>query len=106
MTFPHTLTGRLRSSFVVKILKDGEVVADTAYDITESPAYCYTLTFENDGTDYSTWTCVVSDPLLTGVYFVETWEVRKKTVELNVKQIRSRQDSEGGFFKSSYDKEV
>lgn len=85
------------------MFKDGELIRDIPYDVKEVTAFYYTLSFNNDGTDYSTWTIILNDPLDPDIFYLETWEVRKKTTELNVKQIRSRQDSEGGFFKSSYD---
>lgn len=101
MTFPHTTAGLGRTDFEISIYKNGEVIADIGYEVLEGPDTYYTLSFDNDGTDYSTWTCIVHDPDEADLYYVESWRVRKKTVETNVKQIRSRQDSEGGFFKSS-----
>lgn len=106
MTFPHKTAGILRSGWEVKIYKNGVLFNTIAYDIQEVYTKQYTLNFNNDGTDYSIWTAVVHDPLQADLYFVETWEVRKPTLETNVKQLRSRQDSEGGFLQSSYNQEV
>ena len=97
MTFPHSLTGRVRSNFVFTLLKNGEQVIDIEVEVKESPAAIYTATFTNDGDDHAIWTLVVQDESIDDIYYVETWEVRKLIVEENVKQIRTRLDSDGGF---------
>ena len=88
------------------LYKNGERTIDVAVEVVENPDGFYTFSFDNDGTDEATWTLIVYQTSSGTLKFGESWKVRKRTVELNVKQIRSRQDSEGGFFKSSYDKEV
>lgn len=101
MTFPLETSGYTRADFTVKIFKNGELYDVIAYEITEPSPNIYTLSFANDGTERSIWTAIVYDPDDDDRFIVETWEVRKNIIEKNVQQIRSRQDSEGGFFKSS-----
>lgn len=105
MTFPHTKTGKLRDDFTVHIIQDGVKRTDVAYEIVENAPYVYTISFENDGTDYSVLTVVAQEESVTTLWYVETWEIRKKTAETNIKQVRSRMDSEGGLFNSSLGKE-
>jgi hypothetical protein len=97
MTFPHSLTGRVRSNFTFSLLKNGEQVMDIEIEIRESPSSIYTASFVNDGDDHALWTLVIQDIAVDDVFYVETWEVRKLVVEDNVKQIRTRLDSDGGF---------
>lgn len=106
MVFPHTRSGVTRASWTMQLFKDGVLTQDIPIDIKEESNFVYVASFDNDGSDYTSWTLVLNDPAVTDRYYVETWEVRKKTVETTVKQLRSRQDSEGGFFKSSYDREA
>ena len=106
MTFPYSVSGLTRGSWTVNLYKNGERTIDVAVEVVENPDGFYTFSFDNDGTDEATWTLIVYQTSSGTLKFGESWKVRKRTVELNVKQIRSRQDSEGGFFKSSYDKEV
>lgn len=101
MTFPHELTGRTRENLTVRIFKNGVYLQDIPWDLIEHPDYCYTVSFKNDGTDKSTWTCIVSDSAVTETFYVETWEVRSKSVEANIKQVRTRMDSTGGVFGKS-----
>lgn len=101
MTFPHSVTGVIRGGFTIKLFKNGALLQDQPVEIKEVSTKIYTASFSNDGTDFSLWTLVISDPNVANIYYVETWSVRRKTVDLNVKQIRSRQDSDGGFFKKS-----
>ena len=105
MTFSHPTVGLTRGDFNVTIIKNNELRTDIAYDIVALSAGLYQLTFENDGDDYTTWTCYVQDPAMPTRLAWETWEVRKKTVEQNIKQVRSRMDSSGGVFNSSLGKE-
>lgn len=104
MVFPHTVAGLTRDDFNFTLVKDGEVRQDIHVELREISPNVYVASFVNDGTDYSSWTLIAQDPDVTAYIYIETWEVRKKIVEQNVKQIRSRQDSDGGFFKSSYEK--
>lgn len=101
MTFPLSTSGFTKGDFTVKITKNGEAFDQIAYEITEPFTNIYTLSFANDGTERSIWTAIVYDPDDSDRGYIETWEVRKNIIEKNVQQIRSRQDSEGGFFKSS-----
>lgn len=101
MVFPHQLTGRTRSDLSVRIFKNGIYLQDIAYEVLENPDYCYIITFKNDGTDKSLWTCIVSDPSVSDTFYVESWEVTSNNIEANIQQIRSRGDSNGGVFGKS-----
>lgn len=101
MTFPHEETGLTSSSFNIRIIKNGEHLKDIGYSIRETYPYIYTVQFVNDGTDFSTWTCIASTLNYPDIYYIETWYVRELTLEKNVRQIRSMADFDGGFFKGS-----
>lgn len=106
MQFPYTVRELTREDFEMTLLVNGEERKDIPIDVKELPKTNYSIyvfSFVNTGLDFSNWTLIVSNPDDLQKYWVETWEVRKQTTETNVKQIRNRQDSEGGFFKSSYD---
>lgn len=100
MTLPVGIPGLVLSNFTFRVLKNDAVEESIAVEVAEISSGLYIATFKNDGTDYSTWTVVAQADARTNVFYVETWEVRKKTIEQNIKQIRARQDSDGGFFKS------
>lgn len=99
MTFPHTIAGHIRDDFEISLFKDGQRITSIPIEVQEVADAVYTFSFNNDGTDFSTWTLIVKDPMEPTLYYIESWEVRKKTVELNIKQVRSRQDSKGAFSK-------
>lgn len=106
MVFPYSLSGVTLAQWTKVLIKNGERVLDIPIECREYPNGIYTFSFTNDGTDESQWSLVVYETAgTTNLKFGQTWTVRKRTAELNVKQIRSRQDSDGGFFKSSYDKD-
>ena len=82
------------------LYKNGELVLDIPIEVFESPATSgiYTFSFANDGTHESTWTLIINDSGASDYWYHETWEVRKKITENTVKQLRSRQEGDGGFF--------
>lgn len=92
MTFPHNATGRVREDFNVSIFKNGELFRGIPFELREETPFIYTISFNNDNTDFSTWTIVANDSNEPDIFYVETWEVRRLVQEQNVKQIRSRQD--------------
>lgn len=99
MTIPHITAGLTRDQFTIELYKNGDLFKSAPIEVKEEADKRYVLSFKNDGTDYSNWTAVVFETAVPLLIYTETWEVKKKTVLQNVKQIRSRQDSEGGFFK-------
>jgi hypothetical protein len=101
MTVPHSSAGVGYASWTKNLFKNGEVVLNTAIDMRESPSGTYTFAFVNDKEDEAQWTLQVWETANTTIKYSETWRVKKKLIEQGVKQIRSRMDSEGGFFQSS-----
>jgi hypothetical protein len=101
MVFPHGTTGLVRDDFTITVLKDNEVRQDVAVEVEESAEGVYVMSFVNDDTDKTTWTLIAYATAAPNTKYIESWQVRKKTIDQNVRQIRSRQDSDGGFFKSS-----
>lgn len=101
MTFPHTRSGSVRQDFTCVLLKNGALIQSIPINVQEVSPFKYTISFDNDGTDYSDWTLMASDNNITGRTYIETWQVRKLTPEKNISQIRSMQESSGGFFQSS-----
>jgi len=99
MVFPCGTTGLVRDDFNITVLKDDEVRADVAVEVEEVASGIYSASFVNDDTDKTTWTLIMSVIAAPNTKYIESWQVRKKTIDQNVKQIRSRQDSDGGFFK-------
>lgn len=101
---PHTTSGLASSAWTIYLFKDGDRVTDTPVDVRENPTGIYTFSFSVDSTDESQWTLVVYQTSAPSTKYTEQWRVKKKIVETNVKQIRSRMDSDGGYFQASEDK--
>lgn len=100
MTFPYTTAGVGFSSWITTLSKNGEVVQDTPLDFREYPSAVYTFSFVNDGDVDAVWTLIIHKSGDTDNYFGESWRTTSKVIEQTVKQIRSRFDSDGGFFQS------
>lgn len=101
MAVPHRTSGVTRSQWTVLLYKDGELITDTPVDVIENPANNYTFFFQNDGSHESVWNLSVYQTSSPNLKYTESWIVKKRIVEQNVKYLRSRFDSEGGFFKGS-----
>lgn len=106
MTFPYTTAAVAYGLWVKTLFKNGEVIQDIPIDFHEYPAGIYTFSFENDGDRDALWTLVLHATGDTNNWFAETWSTTSKIIEQTVKQIRSRFDSDGGFFQSSVNQEV
>lgn len=103
MSFFHNATGKTFTSWTFTLLKNGVRVEDIEINIEEVKTKYYVVSFKNDGTHNSVWQIFATEPSIDKVY-TESWRVRNKTLEQNVQQIRSRLDSDGGFFNSQTDK--
>ena len=101
MTFPAERSGILLDQWNKKLYKNNELITDIAINVTEVQPYQYIFQFDNDGTHDSTWTLILEDSQNLDVFYIETWRVEKRIIEQNVKYLRSRLDSEGGYFNSS-----
>lgn len=97
MSFYHSASGVTRGSWTLVLLKNGEENRDVEINIMERPNNYYTVSFKNDGTNNSIWQVFAKEPSVEKVY-TESWRVKDKTLENNVQQIRSRMDSDGGYF--------
>lgn len=97
MTFPHTSSGLVRGDFTFILSKNGEVVKSVAVELREIADSVYVASFENDGDDYANWNLIAFETASPTRKYIESWQVRKKTMEQMIKQIRARQDSDGGF---------
>jgi hypothetical protein len=106
MIFPYSVSGLTLGYWTTVLLKNGERLTDVAIECRENPTGVYTFSFDNDGDDEAQWSLVVYETSgTTGLKFGQSWTVRKRIVEQNVKQIRSRMDSDGGYFQSSINQE-
>ncbi len=101
MTIPHTTAGLLYADWTVYLYKNGQQVLDVPYDIRETPSGVYTFSFKVDSEDESQWSLLAYETADTTQKYLEQWRVRRKVAEQNIKQVRSRMDSDGGFFNSS-----
>ncbi len=101
MTFTHSVTGMVRDDFTITLIKNGEINQATPIEVRELAEGIYHASFVNDQEDHAIWTLVIEDPDTESAVYFETWRVRKLIAEQNVMQIRSRMDSDGGFFKTS-----
>lgn len=100
MVFSYPTPDLPRSQWEVDVRKDGEIMKEIAVDVGYRDKQ-YVFTFDNDGTDKSTWQITVTPLENTSVHYVETWFVRKNFIEQSVSELRSRMDSEAGFFNTS-----
>lgn len=104
MTFPYTSSGVSFPNWVTVLQKNGETITDIPIDFRELPLTVYTFSFVNDGEADANWTLTVHKSGDTNNYYVESWRVTSKIVEQTVKYLRTKQDSEGGFFQTPTDK--
>jgi hypothetical protein len=100
MVFSYPTADLPRSQWTIVVHKDGEEMPEIAVDVGYREGK-YVFTFDNDGTDKSTWQLTVTPVENTSVHYVETWFVRKNFIEQSVSELRSRMDSEAGFFNTS-----
>lgn len=99
MSFYHSASGVTRGTWTLTLLKNGEVNNDTEINIVEAKDNYYVVSFKNDGTKDAIWQIFAKEPSVQKVY-TESWRAKDKSLENDVKQIRSRMDSDGGFFSS------
>ena len=97
MSFYHSTSGVTFGTWTLKLLKNGEENRDTEISVSEPITNYYVISFKNDGTKDSIWQIFAKEPSVEKVY-TESWRVKDKSLENDVKQIRSRMDSDGGFF--------
>lgn len=93
MPFAHPTSGLAKSDFTVRIFKNGALSSNTAFTLREIAPNNYFLSFDNDGTDFSNWAVILFATDEPDLFYVESWQVRKLTVETDVRQVRARLDA-------------
>ena len=101
MVVGHKTAAVAPSGWTIYLFKNGERVTDIEVNVVENPEKIYTFSFQNDGTHDSQWQLVVYETASSGTKYAMAWKVYKKIIEQSVKMMRSRLDSEGGFFSQS-----